>query len=98
MRLNKIRSRNYRALEDIEIYLLSNYCTISGHNNARKSCIIRLISGLLYGGGRRPWLADEYAISYQEDKTQWVKDDSNIELSFELELTREENLFLIAFM
>ena len=44
MRLKEIKTKNYRTLEDLTLSFTKNYCTISGRNNAGKSCVISLLS------------------------------------------------------
>jgi predicted ATP-dependent endonuclease of OLD family len=68
MRLNSITTKNYRTLQDLTLQFSKNYCTISGRNNAGKSCVIRLLSGLFRTGKTYPWLINETGFDYKEDK------------------------------
>jgi putative ATP-dependent endonuclease of the OLD family len=98
MRLISIASKNYRTLEDIKLGFAKNYCTISGRNNAGKSCVIRLLSTLF---GIKPpyvWTAGEPRFDYKEDKTQWVKQSAPIQIDYSLELTKDEDPALISFI
>ena len=54
MRLKKLSATNYRTLQDITLHFSPDYCTLSGKNNAGKSCVIRLLGHLLEPD-RRPW-------------------------------------------
>lgn len=98
MRLKSITTKNYRTLHDLTLTFSNNYCTISGRNNAGKSCVIRLLSALFRARARYPWQFDESGLSYKEDKTQWIKDTSPILASFSLEVTRDEDPALISFI
>lgn len=98
MRLLSISARNYRTLHDIRIPFEKNYCTISGKNNAGKSCVIRLLLNLFSKGQSLPWQRDEYAFDYKEDKSQWHKPDDPIEVIYELELIKSDDPALITFI
>lgn len=98
MRLKSLKATNYRTLEDLEIAFSNNYCTLSGRNNAGKSCVIRLLTALFNDADRYPWRADESTIDYKEDKTQWVKDSSPIYVSYSLEITKVDDPALITFI
>lgn len=98
MRLLSITARNYRTLHNIYIPFEKNYCTISGRNNAGKSCVIRLLLNLFRKGTALPWHYDKYTFDYKEDKSQWHKPDDPIEVVYELELTKSDDPALIAFI
>ncbi|MBI2313957.1 MAG: AAA family ATPase [Betaproteobacteria bacterium] len=98
MRLNSVTTRNYRTLHDLTLKFSKNYCTISGRNNAGKSCVIRLFSGLFGAGSRYPWRSAETGFDYKEDKTQWIKQATPIEVSFTLGVTKDEDPALISFI
>lgn len=97
MRLTRIQAKNYRTLENIDLSFSPGYCTISGKNNAGKSCIIRLLIYLLETTDRyRPW--EDFSLDYKEDVTQWVSGTPPITISYELCLTREDDPALITFV
>lgn len=98
MRLKSITTKNYRTLHDLSLSFSNSYCTISGRNNAGKSCVIRLLSALFRVRSRYPWQLDESGLDYKEDKTQWIKDAEPILVSFNLEITRSEDPALISFI
>jgi putative ATP-dependent endonuclease of the OLD family len=98
MRLKSITTKNYRTLQDLTIGFTNDYCTISGRNNAGKSCVIRLLSALFSVRTRYPWQLSEIGLDYKEDKTQWAKDTEPILASFVLEITRLEDPALISFI
>ena len=98
MRIDHIRARNYRTLTDVSIGFKSNYCTLSGHNNAGKSCLVRLILNLLHDSDNAPWSFDDFTFSYGEDKTQWLEDKSPIEVTYTLRLNNADDAALIALL
>ena len=98
MRLKEITTKNYRTLEDLTLNFTENYCTISGRNNAGKSCVIRLLSSLFRADSQYPWQIGNNGFDYKEDKTQWVKDEAPIEIVFALELSKEDDPALISFI
>ena len=98
MRLNSITAKNYRTLKDIKLAFFTGYCTISGKNNAGKSCVIRLLTNLFRTGTPTPWLISESKLDYKDDKTQWVKQASAIRIDYELELTKDDDPALISFI
>lgn len=98
MKLLSISSRNYRTLQDIEIPFSENYCTISGRNNAGKSCIIRLLLNIFRRDTDRPWILDEYSFDYKSDKTQWHKNDDPIIIQYRIKLSKDDDAALISFI
>lgn len=98
MRLLSLQTKNYRTLKDIKLSFSKNYCTLSGKNNAGKSAVIRLFSALFLKGPDFPWTSAPYKFDYKEDKTQWLEDKHPVEVVYELELSREDDPALIAFI
>ena len=98
MRLNSIVAKNYRTFQDLTLQFAKNYCTISGRNNAGKSCLIRLLSALFRTESRYPWAADETGFNYKEDKTQWTKHPVAIQIDYSLTITKEEDPALLSFI
>jgi putative ATP-dependent endonuclease of the OLD family len=98
MRLRRIYAENYRTLVQAEFDFLSDYCTISGKNNAGKSAILRLLDNLLKVQERVPWGGQDNTLDYQEDVTQWVKDKPSIHVSYELCISREDDPALVVFV
>ncbi len=98
MRLEAIKTKNYRTLQDLSLEFSNNYCTISGRNNAGKSCIIRLLSALFGVTKRYPWEANDSQFIYKEDKTQWINNQEPILVSYNLLITKEEDPALISFI
>lgn len=98
MRLLNIRTENYRTLQKTEINFSSSYCTISGKNNAGKSCVIRLLLNLLQKESIRPWIEEDFYFNYKEDKTQWLKDQNPITIIYAFELAISDDPALISFI
>lgn len=98
MKVVKLRAKNYRTLENIDIDFAGSYCAISGKNNAGKSSIIRLLSTLFNPQTNHIPFYSNNRIVYSEDKTQWVTDNEAIEISYHLKLTREDDPALINFI
>jgi predicted ATP-dependent endonuclease of OLD family len=96
MQLTSIAAKNYRTLQDLTLRFEKNYCTISGRNNAGKSCVIRLLSCLFQPGTAHPWSDAE--LIYKEDKTQWVKQSFPIEVVYTINLTKGEDPALVSFI
>lgn len=98
MRLHRVTVKNFRTLENVTISFTSDYCTLSGHNNAGKSSIIRLINNLLSGRDSRPWMGSAETISYSADRTQWLVGNPAIDVTYEIHLNREDDTSLISFI
>lgn len=98
MRLLMVSTKNYRTLEDLTLRFAKHYCTITGRNNAGKSCVIRLLSALFGLRARFPWAPTPVGYDYKEDKTQWIRQPVPISISFELEITKDEDPALISFI
>jgi len=96
MKLISIRARNYRTLQDVCLSFSGTYCTISGQNNAGKSSVIRLLSALFRRGSDYPW--DEPGFDYNEDRTQWLKQNPPVEIEYVTELSRMDDPALISFI
>lgn len=98
MKILSIKSKNFRTLKDITVDFSTEYCTISGKNNAGKSGIIRLLMALFKKGGEFPWTRDEYDIDYSVDKTQWEKQENAIVVEYALELSKIDDSSLVSFI
>lgn len=97
MRLLAIYAKNFRTLQDIEIKFSSNYCTISGKNNAGKSSVIRLLTVLFGLEQQFPWLRHDQ-IDYAEDVTQWLETKEDISIDYILEISRDSDPSLMGFV
>lgn len=97
MRLLKIETKNFRTLQNVKINFLSNYCTISGKNNAGKSSIIKLFLNLSQKESSR-WLDEDFSFDYKDDKTQWIKSQENINVYYEFEISKQDDPAFITFL
>jgi energy-coupling factor transporter ATP-binding protein EcfA2 len=98
VKLLSIKAKNFRTLQSIELSFSQGYCTISGKNNAGKSSVIRLLSTLFRQKGALPWVYDNVRFDFKEDHTQWIKQNTPIEVSYGLELARADDPALISFI
>lgn len=88
MRINSVRAKNFRTLENFELDFNSHYCTLSGQNNAGKSAVVRIIQHFLENADDNRFFESGLAdINWAKDKTQWVE-EGEIELFLELEIER----------
>ena len=97
MRLKEISAKNYRTLQNIVLRFAPDYCTLSGKNNAGKSCIIRLL-GYLLDPSRHPWHSEQYRLDYREDRTQWTTSADRIFVKWVISLSKDDDPALIAFI
>lgn len=95
MRLTKLSAKNYRTLENIELDFTTDYCTISGHNNAGKSSVIRLLRHLLEQPSPGP---DSVTLGYDVDRTQWRKNNGPVAVDYRLCLSRADDPALLTFV
>ncbi len=95
MRVKAVKAKNYRTLENFQTEFASDYSTLSGHNNAGKSAIIRLLV-LLFQHMPRP--GPDPGLDYVDDRTQWVKNNPAIHISYALSLSRKNDHSLISFI
>ena len=99
MKLLQISAKRYKTLEDISIDFSGNYCVLSGRNNSGKSAILGLLQKLFHKSDiPMGWDDGDAGYSYPEDKTQWLKDDAPIEVSYSLSLSRADDPALISFI
>ncbi|MFA5075549.1 MAG: AAA family ATPase [Candidatus Babeliales bacterium] len=98
MRLLKIETKDFRTLQNTTLNFASNYCTISGKNNAGKSCVIKLLLNLFESGEPDPWGENDYGFDYKEDKTKWVKNLDPISVQYEIEFSKKDDPSFIAFL
>ena len=98
MRILELHARNYRTLQDISLSFLDSYCTISGQNNAGKSCLIRLLNNLFRSTGSRRWMLPDFGFLYDDDKTLWDKQKNPIEVKYKLEFSKADDPALLNFV
>ena len=97
MKMNSLTVKNFRTLVDNKIDFNSFYCTISGRNNAGKSCIIRALSFLFMEYDDDPYTPSTDLIEFGKDRTQWV-DDGPIHISCSITLDQAEDSEIYFFM
>lgn len=89
MKIISVKSQNFRTLEDFELKFNSDYCTLSGQNNAGKSAVIKIITHFLQSNDEtRFYYNQENSIDYKKDKTQWA-DNAEIKIAITLSLNKE---------
>ncbi len=98
MRLLSITAKNFRSLQSVRLNFSRNYCTISGKNNAGKSSVIRLLSLLFGTGDAFPWVRDTTSLDYKDDVTQWSAVGESIEVTYRIELVKDNDPALISFI
>ena len=96
MIIKKLKTNNYRSLEDLDVEFNSYYNALSGKNNSGKSNIIRaLVAFLTYDYN---FFGDYYegAINYTNDFPCWKKKEKgniSIEIELELDVNNDAGLF-----
>lgn len=98
MKIASIRAQNYRTLENVQVTFGDTYCSISGKNNAGKSCVIDLLSNMFNRDDRPPWMSDD-DFDYKADITQWKEDDgASIVITYHIRLGSGDDAALITFL
>lgn len=91
MKILNVGAKNFRTLEDINLNFESNYCTISGNNNAGKSAIVKIIQYFFDGGDENLFYnREEKEINFSNDRTQWSNSD-HMEISVLVELDKNDD-------
>ena len=97
MRLESLTAKNYRTLQDLFLTFSPYYCTLSGQNNAGKSCVIQLLVHL-FEPTRGPWQFHDYGLTYRDDCTKWTKSSDPILVQWNMVLSHEDDPSLIAYI
>lgn len=95
MKILKIHAENFRTLKNIEIKFVSDYCTLSGKNNAGKSTVVKIIEHFLEDQEAH-FYRDERTIDYHRDSTQWEK--GAIRIGVDIQLHRDDDSELYYFV
>ncbi|HXF48459.1 MAG TPA: AAA family ATPase [Verrucomicrobiae bacterium] len=66
MKINKLKIRNYRTLENLDLHFSTYYCAICGKNDCGKTNIVRVLRGFMKE-------EDPYSFRYQQELS--VKED-----------------------
>lgn len=102
MIIKRLKTKNYRSLETLDVEFNPYYNALSGKNNSGKSNIIRALVSLLTTYDYR--MFREYypaAIHYPSDYPCWKKkekDKGNIEIEIDLELDENQDTGLFKFI
>lgn len=90
MKLESVRIKNFKTLEDISIEFEGYYTAISGKNNAGKTNLIGVLRQIFKDQLRdRYFYTRDEEIRYQEAKTQWVQGSPNIEFHYVVVIEKE---------
>lgn len=98
MIIKRLKTKNYRSLEDLEIFFNPFYNAISGKNNSGKSNVIKALLTFLtydyrllrgYSENTIHFVAD-YPISKSKDK---IKENIEVEIELELDEIHDAGLF-----
>lgn len=92
MKLLKVIAVNFRTLKDVKIDFLSDYCTLSGKNNAGKSAVVKILEHFFEDDDNR-FYRDERLIRYDRDSTQWEKGPIVLEVHVSLNKSDDSELF-----
>lgn len=99
MKLDIVRVKNYRTLENVEVKFHGYYTAISGQNNAGKTSLIRAIRNTFKDNSREDYFyRKREGVTYRDDKTQWAKGDENIEFDYEMTVTSSDDPGLFLFI
>lgn len=73
MKIEYVKVKNYRTLQDIEVQFDGYYSAISGQNNAGKTSLMKVIRDVFKDNTKRYFaFHDRDEFNYTEEKTQWV--------------------------
>jgi hypothetical protein len=105
MRIHKLKAKNYRTLEDVEISFPSYYCAISGKNNSGKTNVLRALR-LFFGDEPQTFFFFSFEprarVSFKEDFPAWVASKDGpartIQVECELKILRESDAGLYQFL
>jgi predicted ATP-dependent endonuclease of OLD family len=99
MKLITLTAKNYRTLENIEVSFNSDYCTISGPNNAGKSSIVRMVDYLFRSSeSRAPYFGPPQYPEYSDNITKWIQEDDDIYLSYKIQASRKDDRGLFQYL
>lgn len=98
MIIKRLKTKNYRSLEDLEINFNPYYNALSGKNNSGKSNVIRALLTFLTYDFRFLREYSENVIHYASDyptskKRDKVKEEIQVEIELELDETLDAGLF-----
>lgn len=99
MKIEKIVIKNFKTLENVEIGFDGYFSAISGKNNAGKTTVIKAIKSIFKGAEKDfSFFQDNDELSYSSSKTQWVKANEDITLTYFLMISKNEDPGLHSFV
>lgn len=101
MIIKRLKTKNYRSLEDLDIEFNPYYNALSGKNNCGKSNVIRALLSFLTYDFRLYRAYYESTINYAEDYPFWKKKDKekeNITIEIDIELDEQCDTGLFKFI
>jgi predicted ATP-dependent endonuclease of OLD family len=99
LKIESLKVKNYRTLGDITISFDGYYTAISGKNNAGKTSLIKVLIQAFKDNSREYFIRSrDEEVDYDEDKTQWVSDDQDIEFIYSVKVDRNSDPGLFGFV
>lgn len=99
MKLKSIHVKNFKTIEDLEIEFNDFYTAISGKNNAGKTNLISVLRQIFKDQLRERFVfSKDDEIRYQEAKTQWITENPDIELHYEIIIGQDTDPGLYQFV
>ena len=99
MKIEKIEIKNFKTLEDVEISFDGYFSAISGKNNAGKTTVIKAIKSIFKGAEKEfSFFEEDDDLTYSSSKTQWVKTNEDINLTYSLTVSKGEDPGLHSFV
>lgn len=98
MKITRIRIRNFRSIEELDLSFPSYYSALSGKNNSGKTNVVRSIRSVLPVENISPYDDDEEEVNYKRDFPSWKphsigKENITIILDLDVHATRDAGLF-----
>src|SRR6185437_5288626 len=104
MKLDRLRIKNYRTIEDLTLKFPAYYSALSGKNDSGKSNVLRAIRNFFPQSGPQYFIRQE-PISPKEDFPKWLAKDSKdrtieIALALVADPVRDSGLygFLVSYL
>jgi predicted ATP-dependent endonuclease of OLD family len=100
MKLEHLRIRNYRTIEDLSLNFPTYYSALSGKNDSGKSNVLRAVRNFFPHTGPR-YFVRQQPISVKEDLPKWFakeSKDKNIEIELQLSADAERDSGLHGFL
>ena len=101
MIIKRLKTKNYRSLDDLDIEFNPYYNALSGKNNCGKSNVIRALLSFLTYDFRFYKVYYESAVHYADDYPYWKKKDKekeNISIEIDIELDEQSDAGLYKFI